>query len=114
EAMRRGWPMSIAVADAAGHELAFARMDGAVLAAASISQHKARVAVTYRRPTKVYEDALQNPALTYLLTLDDVIASRGGILLMDGGKIVGAIGCSGGTGSQDEVVCKAGANAVNK
>jgi uncharacterized protein GlcG (DUF336 family) len=43
-----------------------------------------------------------------------VIASRGGILLMDGGKIVGAIGCSGGTGSQDEVVCKAGASAVNK
>jgi len=43
-----------------------------------------------------------------------VIGSRGGILLMDGGKLVGAIGCSGGTGSQDEVICKAGAAAVNK
>ena len=50
----------------------------------------------------------------YLITLDDVIGSRGGIPLMDGGQMIGSIGCSGGTGSQDEVVCRAGANAVNK
>ena len=39
----------------------------------------------------------------YILTLDDVIASRGGIPLIEGGKIIGAIGCSGGTGSQDRL-----------
>ena len=49
-----------------------------------------------------------------LLTLDDVIASRGGIPLVEGGKIIGAIGCSGATGSQDEVVCTAGAATINK
>ena len=47
-------------------------------------------------------------------TLDDVIASRGGIPLVEGGKLIGAIGCSGGTGSQDETICTAGANTVNK
>jgi glc operon protein GlcG len=48
------------------------------------------------------------------LTLDDVIASRGGIPLVDDGKIIGAIGCSGATGAQDEVICMAGAATINK
>jgi uncharacterized protein GlcG (DUF336 family) len=48
------------------------------------------------------------------LTLDDVIASRGGIPLVEGGKIIGAIGCSGGTGSQDEATCTAAASTINK
>jgi glc operon protein GlcG len=48
----------------------------------------------------------------YALTLDGVIASRGGIPLIEGGKIIGAIGCSGGTGSQDEAACKVGAATV--
>jgi uncharacterized protein GlcG (DUF336 family) len=52
--------------------------------------------------------------LTYITTLDDVIASRGGIPLVEDGKLIGAIGCSGGTGSQDEVVCTAGAATINK
>ena len=52
--------------------------------------------------------------VNYLLTLDDVIASRGGIPLIEDGKIIGAIGCSGATGSQDEVVCTAGAATINK
>jgi glc operon protein GlcG len=50
----------------------------------------------------------------YLVTLDDVVASRGGIPLVEDGKIIGAIGCSGATGSQDEVVCTAGAATINK
>jgi uncharacterized protein GlcG (DUF336 family) len=60
------------------------------------------------------EDGVQKAGLNYLLTLDDVIASRGGIPLIEGGKLIGAIGCSGGTGSQDETVCTAGANTINK
>ena len=50
----------------------------------------------------------------YILSLDDVIASRGGIPLIENGKIIGAVGCSGGTGSQDEVACMAAAALVNK
>ena len=113
ESTKRGWKLNVAVVDAGANLVAFARMDGAQLGSIQISEHKARAAAKYRRETKAFEAGVQGGNY-YLLTLDDVIASRGGILLMDGGKIVGAIGCSGGTGSQDEVVCKAGANAVNK
>jgi uncharacterized protein GlcG (DUF336 family) len=48
------------------------------------------------------------------MTLDGVVASRGGIPLIEDGKLIGAIGCSGGTGSQDEVACMAGAATINK
>jgi glc operon protein GlcG len=57
---------------------------------------------------------VQKAGLSYLLTLDDVIASRGGIPLIERGKIIGAVGCSGGTGSQDEAVCTAAAAVVDK
>jgi uncharacterized protein GlcG (DUF336 family) len=52
--------------------------------------------------------------LNYLLAFDGIIASRGGIPLIDQGMIIGAIGCSGGTDSQDEVVSKAGAAVINQ
>jgi uncharacterized protein GlcG (DUF336 family) len=114
EANKRGWAMNVTVVDPNGDLITFARMDGAQLASIAISQHKARVAARYRRPTHALEDGLQKFAFNYLLTLDDVIASRGGIPLIEGGKLIGAIGCSGGTGSQDETVCSAAANTVNK
>ena len=114
EANKRGWPLNITVVDPNGDLVAFARMDGAQLASVAISQHKARAAARYRRPTHAFEDGVTKAGLNYLLTLDDVIASRGGIPLVDGGKLIGAIGCSGGTGSQDETVCIVGANSINK
>jgi len=114
EAKRRGWDLNIAVVDPNGDLRAFGRMDNAQLASVAISQHKARVAARYRRPTKALEDGVTKAGLNYLLTLDDVIASRGGIPLIEDGKIIGAVGCSGGTGSQDEAVCTAAAAVVNK
>ena len=89
-------------------------MSGAQLASIAISQHKARVAARYRRPTHALEDGVTKAGFNYLLTLDDVIASRGGIPLVEGGKLIGAIGCPGGTGSQDETVCVAAANTINE
>ena len=114
EATKRGWAMNVAVADSNGDLVAFARMDGAQLASIPISQHKARTAARYRRPTVIFENAVQKFGFNYILTLDDVIASRGGIPLIEDGKIIGAIGCSGGTGSQDEATCTAAANTINK
>jgi uncharacterized protein GlcG (DUF336 family) len=114
EATKRGWAMNVAVVDTGGDLVAFGRMDGAQLASISISQHKARTAVRYRRPTVAFENAVQKFGFNYILTLDDVIASRGGIPLVEGGKIIGAVGCSGGTGSQDEATCTAAANTINK
>jgi uncharacterized protein GlcG (DUF336 family) len=114
EANKRGWKMNVAVVDPNGDLISFGRMDGAQLASISISQHKARVAARYRRPTRALEDAVQKFGFNYILTLDDVTASRGGIPLVESGKLIGAIGCSGGTGSQDEATCTAAANTVNK
>jgi glc operon protein GlcG len=110
ESKKRNWKMNVAVVDSGGNLVAFKRMDGAQLASIQISEHKARAAAKFRRETKIFEGAIQS--YTYVGTLDDVIASRGGIPLVEGGKLIGAIGCSGGTGSQDEVVCKVGAATV--
>jgi glc operon protein GlcG len=111
ESKKRGWKLNVAVVDGGGNLVAFARMDGAQLASIAISEHKARAAATFRRETKAFEAGIQG-GNNYLITLDGVIGSRGGIPLLEGGKLIGAIGCSGGTGSQDEVVCKAGAATV--
>ena len=113
EAKKRNWKMNIAVADSGGNLLAFQRMDGAMLASIQIAQHKARAAATFRRPTKVFEDGINLMHLNYLLAFDGVIASRGGIPLIEKGTIIGAIGCSGGTDSQDEIVSQAGAAVIN-
>lgn len=112
EARKHDWKMNVAVVDSGGNLVAFQRMDGAQLASIQISEHKARAAVSYRRETKIYENAIQVNNMPYVATLDGVITSRGGIPLVEGGKIIGAIGCSGGSGSQDEVACKAGAATV--
>lgn len=111
ESKKRGWKMNIAVVDWGGNLVSFERMDGAQIASVTIAQHKARTAAGFRRETKVFEAGVQG-GNTYQLTLDDIIASRGGIPLIEGGKIIGAVGCSGGTGSQDEVACKAGAALI--
>jgi glc operon protein GlcG len=114
EAKKHNWPLNIAVMDAGGNLVAFSRMDGAQLASVAVAEHKARAAVTYRRETKLFENGMQEGGLAYLATLDGIIASRGGIPLVEGGKLIGAIGCSGGSGAQDEVVCKVGAATINK
>jgi glc operon protein GlcG len=112
EATRRGWQLNVAVVDSGANLVTFVRMDGAQLASIAISEHKARAAAKYRRPTKAFEDAMQKSDLKYALTLDDIIASRGGIPLIEGGKLIGAVGCSGGTGAQDEAVCAAAAATI--
>ena len=71
-----------------------------------------RASAKFRRETKVFESGIHLSNFNYMITLDDVIASRGGIPLVEGGELIGAIGCSGGTGSQDEVVAKAGAAVI--
>jgi glc operon protein GlcG len=114
EAARRGWQLNIAVVDSGANLVTFLRMDGAQLASIAISEHKARTAVKFRRPTRAFEDAVQKADYKYVLTLDDIVASRGGIPLIEDGKIIGAVGCSGGTGSQDEVACAAAAATINK
>jgi glc operon protein GlcG len=114
EAMKRNWKMNLAVVDSGGNLVAFQRMDGAMLASIKIAEHKARAAATFRRETKQFEDGVQVMHLNYLLAFDGIIASRGGIPLIEQEMIIGAIGCSGGSDSQDEIVSKAGAAVINQ
>lgn len=113
EAKKNGWGMNIAAVGPSGDLIHFSRMDNAQFASIVISQHKAKTAATFRRPTKAFQDAMAaNTANMYLITLDGVIASEGGIPVVVGGKIIGALGCSGGTSPQDGIVCQAGVNAL--
>ena len=111
EATKRGWPvMCIAVVSPSGDLVYFVKMDDCQYGSIAIAQHKARAAATFRRPTLVFERLLgRGQFFSYLATLDGVIASRGGNPIVVNGKIIGAIGVSGGTGTQDEVVSLAGA-----
>ncbi len=111
EAKKHNWKLNIAVVGPAGDLIAFARMDGAQLASVEISQDKARAAARFRRPTKVFFDAVEG-GHPYIMALRGVVPSDGGFPLIEGGKLIGAIGCSGATGAQDGVVCKAGADTV--
>jgi glc operon protein GlcG len=114
EADRHGWALNVAVVDSGANLLAFGRMDGAQIASIAVSEHKARASAAFRRPTKVFEDSIQKLDYKYQLTLDGIIASRGGFPLIEDGKLIGAIGCSGGAGSQDEAACAVGAATINK
>jgi glc operon protein GlcG len=111
-AAKNGWAMAISVAGPSGDLVYFQKMDNTQFASIAISQHKARAAATFRRPTKVFEDRIATAAGVPALTLDGIIASEGGIPIVVGGKIVGALGCSGGTGQQDGQSCQAGVDAM--
>ena len=91
EASKKGWPMNIAVVDSGANLVAFLRMDDTQLASIAIAEHKARAAAKYRRPTKVFEDVVQKFDLKYILSLDDVVASRGGIPLIEDGRWPGQV-----------------------
>jgi uncharacterized protein GlcG (DUF336 family) len=111
EAQKNNWPLVISVVGPSGHLVLLERMDNTQFASIKISEHKARFSATTRRPTKVFADGIAKGA-TALLTLDDIIASPGGIPIVQNGRIVGAIGCSGATGDQDHQACQMGVDAV--
>ncbi len=112
EARRRGWKMNIAVVDPNGDLIQFSRMDGAQLASITISQNKARTAARWRRETRVFYDLFET-GHTSVSTLDPLLAaSPGGFPLIENGKLIGAIGCSGGTGDQDALICKVAADTI--
>ena len=113
EARKNGWPMAIAILDTAGQLVAFQKMDDTQTASIDVAQDKGRSAAIFRRPTKVMEDAVAGGgAGVRFLNLRGASVVEGGVPLMVNGKIIGAIGVSGGTSPQDGVVAKAGAEAL--
>src|SRR5882724_7596121 len=112
EAKKRNWKMNIAVVDTNGELVHFSRMEGAQIASGLISIGKARTSARFRRESRAFFNAFET-GHPYVATLDPtLVASPGGFPLIEGGKLIGAIGCSGGTGDQDAAVCKMGADVV--
>ena len=112
EARKRNWKMNIAVVDTNGELVHFSRMEGVQIASVSISIGKARTAARFRRESRLFYNAFE-AGHSYVSTLDPtLVASPGGFPLVEGGKLIGAVGCSGGTGDQDAAVCKMGADVV--
>ncbi|WP_298254443.1 heme-binding protein [Bradyrhizobium sp.] len=112
EAKKHNWKMNIAVVDTNGEPVLFERMEDAQIASGSISIGKARTAARFRRESRLFFNAYES-GHTYVSTLDPtLVASPGGFPLVQGGKLIGAIGCSGGTGEQDAVTCKAAADLL--
>ncbi|MBV9524012.1 MAG: heme-binding protein [Alphaproteobacteria bacterium] len=113
EATRNNWTVAIAIVDISGDLVMLQRLDNANLSATRIARGKARTALEFRRPTKALEEAIAagGPGLR-LLAIEGVTPIEGGLPLVADGKIIGAIGVSGGAASQDGQVGKVGADAI--
>jgi uncharacterized protein GlcG (DUF336 family) len=113
EARKNGWTQAAAIVDIAGDLVYFEKMDGTQLASVNIAQDKARSSVRFKRPTKAMQDVLAaGGAGVRFLALQGAIPVEGGLPLIMDGKIVGAIGASGGTSDQDGLAAKAGADSA--
>lgn len=115
DARRQNLPMAVAVVDTAGQLVAFERMDNTQTASIAVAQDKAVSAAMYRRPTKVFQDLIAGGGVGLrVLSLRGANAVEGGVPLAVDGKIIGAVGVSGGSSEQDGVVAKAGIDALGK
>ncbi|HTS03553.1 MAG TPA: heme-binding protein [Thermoanaerobaculia bacterium] len=113
EAKKNGWTMAAAVVDPGGHLIAFERMDGTQNGSARVCVDKARSAALFRRPTKAFQDALAAGGEGLrVLKLHGAIPIDGGVPLVVSGRVVGAIGLSGGQSSEDGQCARAGAAAL--
>jgi uncharacterized protein GlcG (DUF336 family) len=113
EAQKNNWRMAVAIVDISGDLVFFEKMDGTQAASVNIAVDKARSAARFKRPTKALQDALAAGGEGLrLLALEGAVPVEGGIPLIADGKIVGAIGVSGGTSPQDGQTAKAGADSI--
>jgi glc operon protein GlcG len=105
------WNMFIAIVDEGGNLMYLERMDDAQLGSLEVSIAKARSAVLFKRSTKTFQDGLTG-GFTPVLRVPGAMPVEGGLPLVVDGKIIGAIGASGGTPQQDGLVAQAGVNAL--
>jgi uncharacterized protein GlcG (DUF336 family) len=112
EAKKNNWRMAFAIVGPAGELVYFEKMDGTQHASTEIAQGKARTSVMFRRPSKAFADQYAAGNTAFTTFPQQPVASEGGVPIVVNGKIIGAIGASGGTGQQDGVVAGAGASAA--
>lgn len=117
EAVKQGWAMSFAVADAAGRQVAMLRMDGARWMTARVAQAKAFTAATFRRPSAAVEElAEQRPDLfdsVAELIREPMLLAGGGLPIIIDGRLLGGVGVSGGTEAEDIDCAQVGLDAID-
>jgi glc operon protein GlcG len=113
EAVKNNWGMAIAILDSTGHIVMLHKLDNTQYGSIAVAEDKARSAIYYRRPTKVFEDLVAQGGIGLrTLALRGASPLEGGVPIIADGKIIGAIGVSGATAVQDGQVAKAGADAA--
>ena len=110
-AAERNWTVVIAVVDDGGHLISLERMDGTQKGSVRVAEQKARTAILFKRPTKVFEDAVMQ-GRPVMMSMPDAICLEGGLPLIRGGVHVGAIGISGMNSSEDGIIAEQGAAAM--
>ena len=114
EARKNNWRMAVSIVSPEGSLIYFEKMDGTQNASFSLATAKARTSALFRRSSKVFVDQFAAGNVAFMTFPDDArpTASEGGLPIIVDGKIIGAIGISGGTGTQNGVAATAGVNAV--
>ena len=112
EAGKNDWGVAIAIVDSGANLVMLHRLDNAQLSSTRIAEAKARTAAEFRRPTKVFEDAVAGGGVGLRVLTFGASVAEGGVPIVSGGKVIGAIGVSGVQSHQDAQVAQAGADAV--
>jgi len=113
EVRKNNWTMAVAICDTGGNLVYFEKIDGTQTGSVNVAINKARSAALFKRPTKAWQDTLAAGGEGLrVLGLEGVVPVEGGLPLVMDGKIVGAIGVSGGTSAQDGQCAKPGADAL--
>jgi glc operon protein GlcG len=113
EASRNNWAMAVAVVDGAGDLVYFEKMNATQAGSVVIAIDKARSAARFKRPTKAFQDMLASGGDGWrVLGLEGAVPVEGGLPIVIDGRVVGAIGVSGGTSPQDGQCARAGADAI--
>ncbi|WP_037454131.1 GlcG/HbpS family heme-binding protein [Skermanella stibiiresistens] len=113
EAKKNNWRMAVAVVDTGGYLVYFEKMADTQTGSVDLAIEKARTSALFRRPSKLFQDAVAGGGEGIrLLRLTGAIPIDGGVPIIVDGKLIGAVGISGGSGDQDGTVAKAGASAL--
>ncbi|HEV7804070.1 MAG TPA: heme-binding protein [Burkholderiales bacterium] len=112
EAKKNNWNVAIAIVDTSGALVYYERMEDAQSASPGIAIEKARTSAMFRRPTRAFQDAINKAGSTATLGLPGATPIAGGLPIVLGGKIGGAIGVSGVTADQDEQIARAGLDSM--
>ena len=109
ECKKNNWFMAVAVTDNNGDLVHFEKMDNTQIGSINVSIGKAKSAALFRRPTNAFQDVLAAGGEGLrILALQGAVPIEGGLPIIVDGKIIGAVGCSGGSSAQDGQACKAG------